>query len=166
VGRVPGARRFTKQTHFGHKAHSWLSDSARSAASTVLLPPEPLGQLLELVVEQLAPRVASELASVLPQVEPASEPRRLLDVNEVAARLGRWTRWVRERAKRGQFPFVRLDGGALAFELEDVQAFARARRVSAGEAPVLASRLQDIRKPGLSPRSARRERATDPRVGA
>jgi excisionase family DNA binding protein len=54
----------------------------------------------------------------------------LLDVSEVAERLGRSTRWVRERAKRGDLPFVRLDGSALAFDLEDVRGFARARRIS------------------------------------
>jgi hypothetical protein len=141
-----------------------VADSDRRATSTVVLPPALLGQLFDLVVEQLAPRIASELANALPHVEPESEPWRLLNVGEVAASLGRSTRWVRERAKRGQLPFVRLDGGALAFELEDVQAFARARRVSVGEPSVLASRLHDIRNPASSARSARKERATDRRV--
>jgi hypothetical protein len=38
-------------------------------------------------------------------------------------------------------PFVRLDGGALAFELADLQAFAAERRVDASVG-VLAVRLQ------------------------
>jgi hypothetical protein len=37
---------------------------------------------------------------------------------------------VRERAKKGDLPYVRLDGGALAFELADVQNFACARRIA------------------------------------
>ena len=49
-------------------------------------------------------------------------------MSEVAARLGRSTRWVRERA--GDLAFVRLDGGALAFDLEDVRCFARERRIA------------------------------------
>jgi excisionase family DNA binding protein len=143
-----------------------VADFDRSAAAAVVLPPEPLGQLLDLVVEQLAPRIAAELANGLPQVEPANEPWHLLNVEEVAARVGRSTRWVRERAKRGQLPFVRLDGGALAFELEDVQAFARARRVSAGEPLLRAGRLRDIRTPASPARRALSERATDSEVGA
>jgi excisionase family DNA binding protein len=138
-----------------------VADSDWRAASTVVLPPEPVGQFLDLVVERLARRIAAEFATALPQAEPESEPWRLLNVDEVATRLGRSTRWVRDRAKRGQLPFVRLDGGALAFELEDVQAFAQARRVSAGEPPVLAGHLHDIRNPASLAMSARRERATD-----
>jgi hypothetical protein len=32
--------------------------------------------------------------------------------------------------KRGDLSYVRLDGGAFAFELEDVRAFARERRIA------------------------------------
>jgi len=36
---------------------------------------------------------------------------------------------VRERVKRGDLADVRLDGGALAFDVEDLRAFAAERRV-------------------------------------
>lgn len=49
----------------------------------------------------------------------------LLDGEEVGERLGRSGRWIRERAKRGDLPFVKLGGGALAFDLADVQAAPR-----------------------------------------
>jgi excisionase family DNA binding protein len=80
------------------------------------------------LVDAIARRVVAEFAAV-PQAEAGGEPWRLLNVEEAAARLGRSTRWVRERAKRGELPSVRLDGGALAFDVEDLRAFARARRV-------------------------------------
>jgi hypothetical protein len=89
-----------------------------------------LEQLLGRLVDELADRVASRLASTSPTT-PAGEPEpwRLLDVSEAAARLGRSERWVRERAKRGELAHIRLDGGALAFDLDDLRTFARSRRV-------------------------------------
>ena len=90
------------------------------------------GELLTLLVDalacELAPRVAAELART---ASPAGEvePWRLLDLEEAAARLGRSTRTVRAWAKAGLLMSVKLDGGALAFELADLQAFAAARRV-------------------------------------
>jgi hypothetical protein len=86
-------------------------------------------------VEEIAAAVVDRLAAGVP-AEAAPEWR-LLNVEEVADRLGQSTRWVRERVKRGELVRVRLDGGALAFLLEDVEAFARARRVDP-----LADRLQ------------------------
>jgi excisionase family DNA binding protein len=133
-------------------------------AGTVGLPPTFFEPLLDLVVERLVPPLTAELATALHQVDTANETWRLLDVDEVAIRLGRSARWVRERAKQGQLPFVRLDGGALAFELEDVHAFARARRVSAGKPPPLAGRLHDVRNRALPESSAQGERATNPEV--
>lgn len=98
--------------------------------------------LVELLAETVAPRVAAELAGG-ERAEPVDgELWRLLGVEEAAGRLGRSSRWVRERAKRGELPFVRLDGGALAFELEDLRAFAEARRVAVEAPGVLAGRLQ------------------------
>jgi len=126
---------------------------------------DALARLLDLMAEQLAPRIAAELADAFPEEHAEAEPWRLLDVADAAARFGRSTRWVREQAKRGQLPFVRLDGGPLAFQLEDVQAFARARRISAGEPTALAPRLQNVRNPAPPARSVRRERATDQEVG-
>ena len=80
------------------------------------------------LVDAIAEAVAARLASQMQQVE-AGEPWRLWDLAETAGRLGRSERWVRERANRGDLPRIKLDGGALAFDPEDVRAFAWARRV-------------------------------------
>lgn len=81
------------------------------------------------LVEAIAEAVAARLE--LPRAH--SEAWRLLDVTETAAMLGRSTRWVRDRAKIGDLPWVRLDGGALAFDPDDVREFARSRRVGGPE---------------------------------
>lgn len=100
------------------------------------VPPE----LVEAVAAQVAARVTAELADA--DARPA-EPWRLLKLEEAAARLGRSERWLRERAtRRGELPYVRLDGGALAFLVEDLEAYAWARRVSADGSRPLADRLQ------------------------
>jgi excisionase family DNA binding protein len=96
--------------------------------------------LLDLLVDRLCER----LLPVLEPVPAEAAQWRLLDLDEAAERLGRSTRWVRERVKRGDLPHVKLDGGALAFELADLQAFADARRV--GDKP-LAGRLHPSRDP-------------------
>ena len=100
-----------------------------------ILAPHLTEQLVAALAEELAPRLAAELAAQLPP-PPAAEPWHLLDLEQAADRLGRSPRWVRERAKRGDLPFVRLDGGRLAFELDDLREFARERRIP------LAVRLQ------------------------
>jgi hypothetical protein len=100
-----------------------------------MLAPHLTEQLVAALAEELAPRLALELAAQLP-APPAAEPWHLLDLEEAAARLGRSSRWVREKAKTGVLPHVRLDGGALAFELDDLREFARDRRIP------LAPRLQ------------------------
>jgi hypothetical protein len=83
------------------------------------------------LVERISDRVVEKLASI-PQPDDA-EPWKLLNLEEAAARLGRSERWIRERVKRGDLVSVRLDGGALSFELEDLRAFAQARRVGEPE---------------------------------
>lgn len=122
--------------------------------------------LLDLLVEDVAARIAADVTNRLAPEMPESRPWHLLDVEETADRLGRSTRWVRERAKQGELPFVRLDGGALAFELEDIQTFALARRISADEPAALAARLQSTRDPRSRAALRVRERATDPEVEA
>ena len=95
----------------------------------VTVPPEFLQALAEL----LAARVSEEVAAAVREALPAptdAEPWRLLNLEETSARLGRSPRWVRERAKRGDLAYVRLDGGALGFDLVDVQEFARSRRIA------------------------------------
>jgi hypothetical protein len=100
-----------------------------------MLAPHLTEQLVAALAEELAPRLAVELAEQFPQ--PATqEPWHLLDLEQAAERLGRSTRWVRERVKTGALAHVRLDGGRLAFELDDLREFARERRIP------LAGRLQ------------------------
>ena len=100
-----------------------------------LLAPHLTEQLVAALAEELAPRLAAELATQLPP-PPAAEPWHLLDLEQAAHRLGRSPRWIREKAKTGLLPHVRLDGGRLAFELDDLREFARDRRIP------LAGRLQ------------------------
>ena len=85
-----------------------------------------LGQLVDVLAEEIAPRVAELVAE---QVTPAqaAEPWRLLSVADAAVRLGRSAKWVREH--RDEIGWVKLDGGAFAFDVEDLRRFARARRV-------------------------------------
>lgn len=134
----------------------------RRSASIAL--PEILDSVLDLVVERLTPAITADLASTLSEIRRETLHWRLLNVEEAAARLGRSSRWVRERVKRGQLPYIKLDGGALAFELGDVQAFAEARRISAGEPAVLAERLQVARQPATREASETPERAKYPGV--
>jgi predicted DNA-binding transcriptional regulator AlpA len=86
------------------------------------------------VIDDLAERVAARVLERLgtPAGE-QPEPWCLLNLEQAAQRLGRSPRWIRERVKCGELPQVRLDGGALAFDLDDLRAFARSRRVP-GEA--------------------------------
>jgi hypothetical protein len=92
------------------------------------------------------------------------EPWRLLDLEEASARLGRSTRWVRDRVNRGELARVVLDGGDWRFLLVDLQAFAEARRTSADGASPLARRLQPTREPARGNGSAERDRLAKPRV--
>jgi hypothetical protein len=59
-----------------------------------------------------------------------AEPWRLLSLSEAADRLGRSERWLRERVRRHEIPVVRLDG-KLAFQLDDLIAYATAHRIEA-----------------------------------
>lgn len=96
---------------------------------------------LDHLLDELADRIAGRLH--LPQPEPTtSEPWRLLTLTEVSDRLGRSERTVRKWVTTGELPHVKLDGGALAFELEDVRAFVDARRVGSDAPGLLALRLQ------------------------
>jgi predicted DNA-binding transcriptional regulator AlpA len=98
-----------------------------------------LDTLVELVAERVATRVLADIAAQAP-ASLAGESWRLLDVDEVADMLGRSPRQVHTYAKERGLPYVRLDGGALAFDPEDVKAWARARRVPAAEDDPLAER--------------------------
>jgi helix-turn-helix protein len=92
-----------------------------------------LRQLVDSLVDEVAEKVARRLAGLAhARADGAADGDgwHLLDVDEVATRLGRSPRWVRDRARRGDLPHVRLDGGALAFLLADVVGFAEARRIA------------------------------------
>jgi Helix-turn-helix domain len=92
-----------------------------------------LRQLVDSLVDEVAEKVAERLAGLAharADGDGDGDGWHLLDVDEVANRLGRSPRWVRDRAKYGDLPHVRLDGGALAFLLEDVIAFAEERRIA------------------------------------
>jgi hypothetical protein len=85
-------------------------------------------QAYDELVERISDRVAEKLQRDHPH-DPDQQPWRLLTLEQAADRLGRSERWVRARVKEGTLTVVRLDGGALAFELDDLRAFAQARRV-------------------------------------
>ena len=123
------------------------------------LPAELLEQLIDEFASKLARLLAPEVAALVPAA--VEERWRLWTLDETAAALGRSERWVRERVKRGNLAFIRLDGGALAFLPADVVAFAEARRV----APVLADRLQVASGPRVLPRAAAGDQVGNRRVG-
>ncbi len=79
------------------------------------------------LVERIFDRVVEKLGGT--QQPEDTEPWSLLTLEEAAQRLTRSPRWIRERVREGKLTVVRLDGGALAFELADLRAFAQARRV-------------------------------------
>lgn len=105
--------------------------------------------LLELVADLVAARVADRLRPESQNATPI-EDWRLLSIAEAAERMGRSTRWVRDRAKRGDLPYVRLDGGALAFDVDDLRAFALARRIPESLAPRLQGRMDTGVRPLVS----------------
>jgi hypothetical protein len=89
--------------------------------------------LLELVLDDLAARVERRLAGSNGHGPEPAEGWGLLTLEEAASRLTRSTRWVRDRVKAGDLSYIRLDGGAFAFDPDDVRAFAQARRVGGEE---------------------------------
>jgi predicted DNA-binding transcriptional regulator AlpA len=119
------------------------------------VPPTVVDEILEVFADALAPRIATALAATIPASDPA-EPWRLMGVEEVAAVVGRSRRWVHSAVKERGFPFIRLDGGALAFDLEDVRAWAHERRVPAVDDAMLATRLQEARNSASAAGSRRR----------
>jgi excisionase family DNA binding protein len=100
-------------------------------------------QLPDELVDAIAEAVAAKFAGQLP-APGATDGWRLWNLEETAERLGRSERTVREWAKDGRLPHVLLDGGRLAFNPEDVKAFARARRVPIEEAGESSRRLRAV----------------------
>jgi excisionase family DNA binding protein len=107
-------------------------------------------QLLAAAVSALRDEIVAAVVAELEQRAPAAtsgeEPWRLWTLEEVCERLGRSDRTVREWVKRGLLPRERLDGGAWAFDPEDVKTFARARRIGVTSLETLARRLQEADK--------------------
>jgi len=122
----------------------------------VNISPELVDELVAQFADGIAERVVAGLADRV--TAPATAPWRLVGVDDVAAALGRSRRWVHGAVKERGLPFIRLDGGALAFALEDVRAWARERRVPAVDGDPLAGRLQPQRNGASSAASRSRSR--------
>lgn len=139
-----------------------VGNDARARDLGLRVTSQALDALVGLVAARVAALVITEIESV---VSPAmSEPWRLVDVEEVAAMLGRSTRWVHQSVKERGLPFVRLDGGALAFDPDDVRAWALARRVPALESDPLADRWHGGRDAALGAGSGNGDRTVMQRV--
>jgi Helix-turn-helix domain len=80
-----------------------------------------------------------------------TDPWRLLTTTEAASLLGRSTRTVHSYLKRG-LPYISLDG-KLAFDPDDVRAWARAHRIPSDDDERLDSRL-------TPPATAAKDRST------
>ena len=134
------------------------------------------GRVFEMLLDEFADCVADRLRDAPTLSSPAPEPEQcgLLDLEAAAAWFGRSTRWVRQRSRGytaadgskipATLPYVRLDGGALAFLLEDLQAFAAARRVSADGTDLSATRVQTAGDPASGSGSGPSERVGNRRV--
>jgi hypothetical protein len=84
----------------------------------------------EEVAQAVSAAIRDEVMRLLSSTQDPDEWR-LWNLSETARRLGRSERWVRERVREGKLPRIRLDGGSLMFDPEDVQMFASTRRVPA-----------------------------------
>jgi excisionase family DNA binding protein len=82
--------------------------------------------LIETVAAEIASKVQEQVRASTPV---HGEPWRLLDVDEVATMLGRSRRTIHSFVRDRGLPTIRLDGGALAFDPDDVKQWAKARRV-------------------------------------
>jgi hypothetical protein len=92
---------------------------------------------LTLLAAALAPRLADELSTrIQPLPQRASEPARLLTLDELVAELPRakrpetWKRWLCERTRRGEVPGCVKLGGMLFFEREPALAWLRAGAIT------------------------------------
>lgn len=128
------------------------------------MPAELLDRLVAEFADALAPRVAVEIVARM-AAPVVAEPWRLVGVDEVATALGRSRRWVHASVKERGLPYLRLDGGALAFDLDDVRGWALDRRVPAAEPDPLAGRLQPARKAAPAAASNGRARTAMQKAG-
>ena len=93
------------------------------------IPPELLNQVLDELADRVALRLREDGSGVHARAHEDGDGWRLVSVKELATRVGRSERWVHASCRDRGLPFVRLDRGGKAFDLEDVRAWARARRV-------------------------------------
>lgn len=78
------------------------------------------------LADEIVARVVAGLNGHAP-AEQEAEPWRLLTLDEAASRLRRSERWVRDH--KDAIGWVKLGDGSLLFDIDDLRAFARARRV-------------------------------------
>jgi predicted DNA-binding transcriptional regulator AlpA len=145
-----------------------VNDRARDASASMPRPSQA-DALAAGLVELLADAVAERVLAALQRSQPApssSEPWRLLDVDGVGEMLGRSRRTVHAYVKDRGLPYIRLDNGALAFDPDDVKAWARARRVPAEDGETLAGRWQGGRNPASAAGSGNGRRTVKQKAGA
>ena len=87
-----------------------------------------LNEFSDALAKVIADKVAAQLLEVIANVQ-QPQPWRLLSTTEAAAVLCRSRRWMLTAVKERGLPYVRLDGGGLAFDPEDLQSWARSRRI-------------------------------------
>ncbi len=127
-----------------------------------------LDRLVDVLADVVVDRVVARVEPLLDAQ--AAEPWRLLDVGEAAAMLGRSRSWVQKATRpldaggRG-LPHVRLDGGGLMFDPDDLRAFALARRVPAAHGDLRADRVQPARDAAPSNGSRAASRSGKPKAG-
>ena len=132
----------------------------------MILRPDLFDELVEgladAIVERLSCSDGSRHGAMAENDQPGSW--RLLDTAQAAALLTRSERWLRERAKRGDLPYVKLDGGPFAFDIDDLRAFVKARRVPLEEDETLAGHWQPPGKAAPQTGSPDHHRPSKPRV--
>jgi excisionase family DNA binding protein len=88
---------------------------------------------LEDLVEHLASRVAARLVAQLRlDHEPGGQAWELLTVDQAAEVLKRSRRWIYDAVRRRGLPYVRLDGGGICFQRDDLRAWADTYKHVAG----------------------------------
>ena len=85
--------------------------------------------LITSIVDEIGAAVTAALRTELPVPGTSAEPWKLAHCERRIDGAGQVGQVGAERAKAGELPWVRLDGGPLAFLPDDVEAFARARRL-------------------------------------
>jgi excisionase family DNA binding protein len=120
----------------------------------------PGDEFLDVLVERISDAVAEKVLARIAEVMPASAaPWKLLDVDEVAALLGRSRRTVFTLIRTAGLPTVHIDRGKVMLDPRDVEEWARSRRIPPADPSETDCRT--IATP-LSIPSRRRNRTPDP----